>query len=81
MSPTNLVLMEPIVPEMLQEKATPEAIVDAALALLSEGDRRSQTLHDYQRMRTVLGEPGVCDRAAQAIFQRIVSKTPDSALS
>jgi len=34
MSPPNLVEMKPIVPELLQEQATPENIQHAALELL-----------------------------------------------
>ncbi len=68
-SPSNLVLMEAIVPEFLQEDATPEKIAQAALDLLPPSERREQMLLDYQRMRQALGEPGGCDRAAQQIFQ------------
>lgn len=69
MSPPNLVEMKPIVPELLQEQATPENIVEAALELLLNQSRRQQTLADYQEMRRSLGEVGVCDRAAQEILQ------------
>lgn len=69
MSPPNLVEMKPIVPELLQEQATPENIVQAALELLLNPSRRQQTLADYQEMRRSLGEVGVCDRAAQEILQ------------
>ncbi|GAB4384698.1 MAG: lipid-A-disaccharide synthase [Elainellaceae cyanobacterium] len=66
-SPANLVLMEPIVPEFLQYQATPDRIAQTALELL-QPDRRQQMLTDYQRMRQSLGEPGACDRAAQEIM-------------
>ena len=69
MSPPNLVEMKPIVPELLQEQATPENIVQAALELLLNQCRRQQTLADYQQMRRCLGEVGVCDRAAKEILQ------------
>lgn len=69
MSPPNLVEMKPIIPELLQEQATPENIVQAALELLLNPSRRQQTLADYQEMRRSLGEVGVCDRAAQEILQ------------
>ncbi|MBW4643335.1 MAG: lipid-A-disaccharide synthase [Goleter apudmare HA4340-LM2] len=68
-SPTNLVVMKPIVPEFLQEQATPENIIQAAMELLLDPERRQQTLADYQEMRQCLGELGVCDRAAQEILQ------------
>lgn len=67
MSPANIVLMEPIVPEFLQDAATPGAIAQAALHLLQPEQRQTLT-QDYQRMRDALGQPGACDRAALEIL-------------
>lgn len=69
MSPPNLVVMRSIVPELLQEQATPENIVKESLDLLLNPERRQQTLTDYQEMRQLLGEVGVCDRAAKEMLQ------------
>src|ERR687886_101698 len=69
MSPPNLVVMRSIVPELLQEQATSENIVKEALELLFNPERRQQTQADYQEMRQLLGEFGVCDRAAREILQ------------
>ena len=69
MSPPNLVVMKPIVPELLQEEATPERIVAESLELLLNRERREQTLADYRQMRNSLGEVGVCDRAAGEILR------------
>lgn len=71
MSPPNLVVMRSIVPELLQEQATPENIVKEALALLLIPHKRQQILEGYQAMRELLGEVGVCDRAAQEILQLV----------
>ncbi|HBL14869.1 MAG TPA: lipid-A-disaccharide synthase [Cyanobacteria bacterium UBA11162] len=68
MSPPNLVVMRSIVPELLQEQATPENIVKEGLELLYNPTRRQQILTDYQEMRQLLGEVGVCDRAAKEII-------------
>ncbi|MBD2464015.1 lipid-A-disaccharide synthase [Oscillatoria sp. FACHB-1407] len=68
MSPPNLILMEAIVPEFLQDAATPDNITQAALALLTDPAQHQQMLSGYQRMRQAIGEPGVCDRAAQEIL-------------
>jgi lipid-A-disaccharide synthase len=76
-SPTNLVVMKAIVPELLQEDATPENITQAAMELLLNSQRRSQTLADYQQMRQCLGELGVCDRAAQEILQMLKHRSND----
>jgi len=74
MSPPNLVEMKPIVPEFLQEQATPDNIAQAALDLLLNPDRRQKTLEGYQEMRRALGEVGVCDRAAQEILTMLPSR-------
>ncbi|HCF30028.1 MAG TPA: lipid-A-disaccharide synthase [Cyanobacteria bacterium UBA11049] len=73
-SPPNLVANKQIVPELLQEQATPENITQAALELLLNSQRRQQTLADYQQLRSCLGEVGVSDRAAQEILQIINDK-------
>lgn len=75
MSPPNLVVMRPIVPELLQEEATAERIVSESLELLFNRERREKILIDYQEMRKTLGEIGVCDRAACKIMQLTKLKT------
>lgn len=70
MSPPNLVQKKSIVPELLQEQATPENIVKEAISLLNP-EKRSRTLADYREMRQALGEEGVCDRAAGEILQML----------
>ncbi|HEY9906242.1 MAG TPA: lipid-A-disaccharide synthase [Thermosynechococcaceae cyanobacterium] len=67
-SPPNLVQMKPIVREFLQDNATPANITEESLKLLCNSDYRQQMLSGYQEMRQAIGEPGVCDRAAQEIL-------------
>ncbi len=76
MSPPNLVVMRSIVPELLQEQATSENIVNESLELLFNPERRQQTQADYQEMRQLLGEVGVCDRAACEILQ-LAGESPE----
>jgi lipid-A-disaccharide synthase len=57
----NLVTNESIVPELLQESATPEALAAALLALLA--DPRAQ-LEGYGRVRRALGAADALDRCA-----------------
>lgn len=52
----NLVLMSEIVPELLQEKATSENIVNESLNLLLNEEKRREMQLKYQKMRQVLGE-------------------------
>ncbi|QUS61978.1 lipid-A-disaccharide synthase [Synechocystis sp. PCC 7339] len=68
-SPTNIVLQRAIMPELLQEQATASNITQAGLELLFNGDRRATIAQDYQALREALGEPGVCERAAQAVLE------------
>ncbi len=74
MSPPNLVTMSAIVPELFQEKATAENIVRESCALLFEREKKEQTLAGYQQMRSLLGDFGVCDRAATKIFDFMLKK-------
>jgi len=67
-SPPNLVMMKPIVREFLQFQATPEAIAQESLDLLLNPQRQQTMMQDYAEMRQVIGQPGVCDRAAQEIL-------------
>ncbi len=58
----NLVLDEPVVPELLQEDATPQALADALERALTEP---AAQLADFRRLRAVLGTPETLDRCAQ----------------
>lgn len=75
-SPPNLVEMQSIVPEFLQDEATPENLVQASLPLLLDVDRRQTMLAGYQSMRRSLGDAGVCDRAAQEILNLLEESKP-----
>ena len=72
-SPVNLLLKERLVPELLQEELTAEALVEQSLPLLEEGPERRRMLDGYERLRDTLGAPGVTQRAAQAIFDQVTS--------
>jgi lipid-A-disaccharide synthase len=79
-SPVNLVLQERLVPELLQDGFRPEAIVSAVEPLLRAGSpERQRILEGYGRLRRLLGEPGVTDRAASAILEQVVSAPPAAA--
>jgi len=67
-SPVNLMENQSIVPEFLQWYATPSAIGEAALGLLTDEDKRQTMLAGYAQMRQAMGEVGVCDRAANEIL-------------
>jgi lipid-A-disaccharide synthase len=76
-SPVNLVLNERLVPELLQEAFTAEAIVAALEPLLEpDGAERAEMLAGYGRLRRALGEPGVTARAASAILDQVQHAAP-----
>lgn len=68
-SPPNLVLMDAAIPELLQRQATADRITQESLDILLNPARRQKMLAQYEQMRQKLGDPGVCDRAAQEILQ------------
>jgi lipid-A-disaccharide synthase len=76
-SPVNLVLNERLVPELLQEAFTAEAIVASLEPLLEpDGAERAEMLAGYERLRRALGEPGVTARAASAILDQVQHAAP-----
>jgi len=75
-SPVNLVLSERLVPELLQDSFSAEAVVAAALPLLDPGPARERMLDGYRRLRQCLGEPGVTARAANEILDHL-PETPE----
>jgi len=76
-SPVNLVLGERLVPELLQDDLTPDAIVAGLLPLFDPASgARERVLEGYGRLRRKLGEPGVTRRAATAILEPFSEQAP-----
>ena len=74
-SPVNLVLEQRLVPELLQDAFTPEAIVREVEPFLDPGSTSSQRVREgYRRLRTALGKKGVTRRAALAILEEVVTR-------
>ena len=71
-SPVNLLLRERLVPELLQDELTAQGLVEQAIPLLEDAEARDRMLDGYRRLRATLGEPGVTDRAAAAIFDQVM---------
>jgi lipid-A-disaccharide synthase len=71
---TNVIvrlLGERLVPELLQEGLTAEAIVAEALPLLTSSESSARIQEGYGRLRQALGETGVTQRAAAAILDTL----------
>ena len=60
----NLVAGERIVPEHVQEAATPERLAQDLLPLFADGAERARQLEGFSRMRESLGTPGAAGRVA-----------------
>jgi lipid-A-disaccharide synthase len=64
----NLIAGERIVPELIQEAFTPEAVASEAVSMLTDAERRAHVRAGLARVRERLGGPGASRRAAQAIL-------------
>jgi lipid-A-disaccharide synthase len=64
----NLIAGEKIVPELLQEAFTPDAVAREAIWMLADPDRIGRIRVGYARVREKLGGPGASRRAAEAII-------------
>ena len=65
----NLVAGRRVVPELIQDAFTPEAVADHAIALLREPQRRDAMRQDLQRVRAAIGPPGASARAAGIVLE------------
>ena len=79
-SPVNLVLGEELLPELLQNALTADAMERLGYELLINPAARQRMLDGYCRLRQRLGEPGVTCRAARAILDLAHSLPPASAV-
>jgi lipid-A-disaccharide synthase len=73
----NLIAGERIVPELIQDAFTPEAVADEAISMLTDPKRAAEIRRGLARVRERLGGPGASRRAAEAIL-RVVSPAPDA---
>lgn len=65
----NIVVGRRIVPELLQDAATPAAIATESLRLLLNTAVRMQTLADLDEVREKLGQAGAVKRVAEVILE------------
>jgi lipid-A-disaccharide synthase len=71
----NVVAGKKVVPELIQQDATPDRIASVALSLLNNAPGLAQIHADLSAVKKILGLPGACGRAAQEILNFLNEKT------
>ena len=64
----NLIANRTVVPELLQDNATPEILADHLRALLATGPERKRQLRGFQEVRRLLGAPGASQRVSRIVL-------------
>jgi lipid-A-disaccharide synthase len=65
----NLIAGERIVPELIQDAFTPDAVAAEAVSMLTDAGRAAHIRSGLARVRARLGGPGASGRAAEAILK------------
>ena len=65
----NLIAGEKIVPELIQDAFTPEAVAREAVSMLTDRERAARIRAGLARVRERLGGPGASRRAAEAVLK------------
>lgn len=65
----NLIAGEKVVPELIQDAFTPEAVAADAVSMLTDRGRAARIREGLARVRERLGGPGASRRAAEAILE------------
>jgi lipid-A-disaccharide synthase len=71
----NLLADKEVVPEFIQHRAKPNAIVKALQPLIENANARERMISEFDAMVPQLGDIGASERAARAIIEEIESAT------
>jgi len=77
----NLIAGERIVPELVQEAFTADAVAREAISMLTDASRAAAIRAGLATVRARLGGPGASRRAAQAVMRVLQSASTTSALN
>jgi len=69
----NIILGEEVVPELFQDKMTPEEVCRTTLALMDDVWLQSRIRGNYEKVRRQLGKGNVAERVAEEISSAINS--------
>jgi len=69
----NILAGKGVVPELLQDRMTPERISQEAMCILEDPDRQKSMKQEFQAIRNSLGGPGASRRAAEMILAEITT--------
>lgn len=72
----NIILGEEVVPELFQDKMTPEAVSKTALKLMDDVWVQSRIRGNYEKLRRQLGTGKVAERVAEAVAGLITTPGP-----
>lgn len=67
----NLLLNEKAIPELVMGNATPKNIASEALSILSSAERVNGMRASFQKLRSLLGSPGVIAKCAESIVKEL----------
>ncbi len=70
----NLIANEPVFPELIQKEVTPENIVQSAMALLENDNRRQRVIRRLEGIQRRLGSSGAANRVAQIALQMMPAR-------
>ena len=73
----NLIAGRKIVPELIQDDFTPEAVAEEAVSMLTDPARAASIREDLARVRAKLGGPGASRRAAEAVLAVVRKHSPN----
>jgi len=68
----NIVAERTVVPELIQNDATPERMAEEVLSML-EGEKREAMLEGYAEIRKNLGRGGATERVAKSVYNTITN--------